>query len=280
MNRLRYIGDRPVGPDHRVYISGAIGINHNGNLGDAVALIDAAVDEGCDAVTFQKRTPELCVSLEQQCTEQDTPWGQMSYLAYRHRVEFNADQYGQIVQHCGQRGIAWLAAPLDIPSVDFLELMNPPAHRIAPAALTDDALLGRLREAGRTVIVSTARASIEQIRHAADVLGRSRLILCHTTNASADELDLTMIDTLRREFPDVVVSHCGHEVGHRATLAAVALGASFLERRITLDRASWGSEQAEALDPVDLQRLIREVRALESTLADRAAPSGQFASVA
>jgi N-acetylneuraminate synthase len=271
LNHLRYIGDRPVGPDHPVYITGEIGINHNGNLGDAIALIDAAVDAGCDAVTFQKRTPELCVPPEQQSIECDTPWGQMSHLAYQHQVEFNEHQYGQIARHCATRGIAWFASPWDRPSVDFLELMNPPAHKIASARLTDDALLFRVRAAGRTVILSTGRSTLQQVRHAVDVLGRSRLILCHSTStypAPAEELNLRMIDTLLREFPDVVIGHSGHEIGRQTTLAAVALGASFVERHITLDRASWGSDQASAVEPVGLQRLVRDIRTVEAALGD------------
>jgi N-acetylneuraminate synthase len=212
MNHLRYIGDRPVGPDHPVFIAGEIGINHNGNLSDAIALIDVAVDAGCDAVKFQKRTPELCVPAEQQSVERDTPWGRMSYLAYRHRVEFNEHQYGQIARHCENRGIAWFASPWDLPSVDFLEMMNPPAHKIASACLTDDAL--------------------------------------------------------RREFPDVVIGYSGHEIGLQTTLAAVALGASFVERHITLDRASWGSDQAASVEPVGLQRLVRDIRTVEAALGD------------
>jgi sialic acid synthase SpsE len=271
MNHLRYIGDRPVGPDHPVYIAGEIGINHNGNLSDAIALIDAAVDAGCDAVKFQKRTPELCVPPEQQSIERDTPWGRMSYLAYRHRVEFNEHQYGQIARHCEKRGIDWFASPWDLPSVDFLEMMNPPAHKIASACLTDDVLLHRIREAGRTVILSTGMSTIEQIRHAVSLLDRSRLILCHTTSsypAPAEELNLRMIGTLRREFPDVVIGYSGHEIGLQTTLAAVALGASFVERHITLDRASWGSDQAASVEPVGLQRLVRDIRTIEAALGD------------
>src|SRR5664279_3272295 len=155
LNRLRFIGDRPVGPDYPVYITGEIGINHNGSLGDALALIDAAVAAGCDAVKFQKRTPEICVPKDQQDVEGDTPWGRMTYLAYRNRVEFGMDEYTAISRHCAARGIAWFASPWDLPSVDFLELADPPAHKIASACLTDDTLLERVRATERTVIVST-----------------------------------------------------------------------------------------------------------------------------
>jgi N-acetylneuraminate synthase len=271
LNRLRYIGDRPVGPDQPVYVTGEIGINHNGSLPDALALIDVAAKAGCDAVKFQKRTPELCVPPEQQGIERDTPWGRMSYLEYRHRVEFSAEQYGAIDKHARFRRLAWFASPWDIPSVDFLELMNPPAYKIASACLTDDALLQRVKDTGRTTILSTGMSTPRQIRHAVDLIGRERLILCHTTSsypAPTEELNLRMIQTLVREYPDVAIGYSGHEIGLQTTLAAVALGACFVERHITLDRASWGSDQAASVEPGGLERLVRDIRIIEQALGD------------
>jgi sialic acid synthase SpsE len=271
LHRLRYIGDRPVGPDHPVYVTAEIGINHNGNLEDALALIDAAAEAGCDAVKFQKRTPEVCVPKDQQAVERDTPWGRMTYLEYRHRVEFDHDQYEAIGRYCATRGMAWFASPWDVPSVDFLELANPPAHKIASACLTDDELLERVRETGRTVILSTGMSTMEQIRRAIDILGRERLILCHTTSsypAPAEELNLRMIHTLMHVFPDVPIGYSGHEIGLQTTLAAVALGACFVERHITLDRANWGSDQAASVEPAGLTRLVRDIRIVEAALGD------------
>src|SRR5581483_6011391 len=119
---------------------------------------------------------------EQQSIERDTPWGRMTYLAYRHRVEFDEEAYAAIDRHCRSRGIAWFASPWDVPSVDFLEMYNPPAHKVASACLTDDELLGRLQDTQRTVVLSTGMSTMEQIRHAVQVLGRERLVLCHTTS--------------------------------------------------------------------------------------------------
>jgi N-acetylneuraminate synthase len=271
LNRLRYIGDRPVGPDHAVYITAEIGINHNGDLDDALALIDVAADAGCDAVKFQKRTPELCVPLEQQSIERDTPWGRMTYLAYRHRVEFGREDYLAIGQHCAARKIDWFASPWDVPSVDFLEEFDPPAHKVASASLTDDALLRRLRDTGRTVILSTGMSTPQEIAHAVSVLGREKLLLTHTTSsypAPAEELNLKMINTLAVEYPDVPIGYSGHEIGLQTSVAAVALGAVFVERHITLDRALWGSDQAASVEPVGLQRLVRDIRTVEQALGD------------
>lgn len=271
LNRLRYIGDRPVGPDHPVYITAEIGINHNGDLSEALALIDAAADAGCDAVKFQKRTPEICVPKDQQSIERDTPWGRMTYLAYRHRVEFGQEEYETIGRYSQQRGIAWFASPWDVPSVDFLELANPPAHKIASASLTDDDLLARVKAAQRTVILSTGMSTPDEIRHAVGVLGRERLILCHTTSsypAPSGELNLRMIHTLMHNYPDIPIGYSGHEIGLQTTVAAVALGACFVERHITLDRANWGSDQAASVEPSGLKRLVRDIRVVESALGD------------
>jgi sialic acid synthase SpsE len=195
----------------------------------------------------------------------------MTYLAYRHRVEFGEDEYEAIGRYCGARGIAWFASPWDKPSVDFLELANPPAHKIASACLTDDELLVRVRDTQRTVILSTGMSTPEQIRHAVDVLGRERLILCHTTSsypASPDELNLRMIHTLMHSYPDVAIGYSGHEIGLQTTVAAVAMGACFVERHITLDRANWGSDQAASVEPGGLKRLVRDIRIVEAALGD------------
>lgn len=271
LNRLRYIGDRPVGPDHPVFVTAEIGINHNGSLEDALAMIDIAAAAGCDAVKFQKRTPEICVPADQQTVERDTPWGRMTYLAYRHRVEFGQDEYEAIGRYCATRGIAWFASPWDVPSVDFLELANPPAHKIASACLTDDGLLRRVAETQRTVILSTGMSTPEQIRHAVGVLGRERLIVCHTTSsypAPPAELNLRMIHTLMHSYPDVPIGYSGHEIGLQTTVAAVAMGACFVERHITLDRAGWGSDQAASVEPGGLERLVRDIRTVEAALGD------------
>ncbi len=265
------IGDRLVGPGHPVYITGEIGINHNGELANAFALIDQAAAAGCDAVKFQKRTPEICTPRDQWDVERDTPWGRMTYLDYRHRVEFGEGQYRAIDAHARQRGIAWFASPWDVESVDFLEQFDVPAHKVASASLTDDELLRRLRATGRTVILSTGMSTPKQIRHAVEVLGSDNIVLLHATStypAKPTELNLRMIHTLAAEFPNVPIGYSGHETGLQTTLAAVALGAVFVERHITLDRAMWGSDQAASVEPPGLQRLVRDVRIISESLGD------------
>ena len=267
----RSLGEKTVGVGHPVYVTGEIGINHNGELDLALALIDVAADAGCDAVKFQKRTPEVCTPRDQWDVERDTPWGRMRYLDYRHRVEFGLDEYAVIDEHARRRGIAWFASPWDVESVDFLEQFDVPAHKVASACLTDDELLQRLRNTGRTVVLSTGMSTTAQIRHAVEVLGSENIVLCHATStypARAAELNLRMINTLQGEFPNVPIGYSGHETGLQTSLAAVAMGAVFVERHITLDRAMWGSDQSASLEPGGLQRLVRDIRVITEAMGD------------
>jgi sialic acid synthase SpsE len=268
---LRAVGSRHIGNGQPVYITGEIGINHNGDLENAFALIDAAVTAGCDAVKFQKRTPEICTPRDQWDIERDTPWGRMTYIDYRHRVEFDEDGYRAIDEYCRKRGIDWFASPWDVPSVEFLEKFDVPVHKVASASLTDDELLRALRATGRTVVLSTGMSTPKQIRHAVEVLGSDNIVLCHATStypAKHEELNLRMINTLQSEYPNVPVGYSGHEVGLQTTLAAVALGAVFVERHITLDRAMWGSDQAASVESQGLERLVRDIRIIETSLGD------------
>lgn len=269
--RLRTFGTRTAGPGQPVYVVGEIGINHNGELGNALALIDAAAEAGCDAVKFQKRTPEICTPRDQWDIERDTPWGRMTYIDYRHRVEFGEDEYRAIDDHCAKRGIDWFASPWDTEAVAFLEKFDVPAHKVASASLTDDELLRALRATGRTVVLSTGMSTPRQIRHAVEVLGSDNILLCHATStypAKAEELNLRVINTLQDAYPNVPIGYSGHETGLQTTLAAVALGATFVERHITLDRAMWGSDQAASVEPGGLARLVRDIRTIETALGD------------
>lgn len=225
------IGGRDIGPGHPVYVIAEIGINHNGDLDIARKLIDVAALAGCDAVKFQKRTPELCVPPEQRNKERETPWGTMTYLEYRHRVEFDHDQYAAIDDYCKSKGIDWFASCWDEPSVDFIDEFEPPCYKVASASLTDDGLLDRLVATGRPIILSTGMSTMDEVRHAASRIPKERLMLTHTTSTypcPPEELNLRMIPTLQEEF-GVPVGYSGHEVGLQTTLAAVTLGA--LHRR-------------------------------------------------
>jgi len=270
MAREVELGGRNVGDRYPAYIIAEIGINHNGDLQNALQLVDAAVHAGADAVKLQKRTPELCVPADQRQQMRDTPWGYISYLDYRRRVEFDEAAYREIDRHCREKGIQWFTSVWDEPSVDFMEAFRPVCYKVPSASLTDHGLLRHLRRAGRPVILSTGMSTLDQIHAAVDVLGLDNLILTHATSTypcEPEELNLRMIPVLRELFP-VPVGYSGHEVGLVPSAVAVALGACVVERHITLDRAMWGSDQAASVEPSGFERLVKYIRVAEQSLGD------------
>jgi N-acetylneuraminate synthase len=265
------LGDKQVGEGQRVLVIGEIGINHNGSVELAKKLIDRAALAGCDAVKFQKRTPEICVPREQRDIERDTPWGRMTYIDYRHRLEFDRGQFEELDRHAKDRGVMWFASCWDEPSVDFMEAFDPPCYKLASASLTDTELLKRVRSTGRPMILSTGMSTSEEIDEAVQTLGKQNLLLAHSTSAypcPLEAINLRMIPTLKGRYPDCPIGYSGHEVGLAPTWAAVALGATFVERHITLDRAMWGSDQAASVEIVGLVRLVQNIRDIEHSLGD------------
>ena len=266
------IGGQLVGNGQPVYIVAEIGINHNGDLDIAKRLIDTAKIAGCNAVKFQKRTPEQCVSPEQRDILRETPWGLITYLEYRHRVEFGMEEYQEIDRYCRERGLTWFVSVWDKESLDFMKAFDSPCYKIPSAALTDHDLLLHARKTGRPLILSTGMSTMEQIRAAVGVLGTENLLITHCTSSypcQPAELNLRVIQTLQQEF-DCPIGYSGHEVGLQTTYAAVVLGACYLERHITLDRAMWGTDQAASVEPGGLMRLIRDIRVIETALGDGA----------
>ena len=270
MSRDIRIGDRLVGDGQPTYIVAEIGINHNGDIELAKRMIDAAVHAGVDAVKFQKRTPELCVPPDQRSHMRETPWGYITYLDYRYKVEFGKEEYTQIDQHCKQKGIPWFASVWDETSVDFIQAYNPMCFKVPSASLTDHGLLQHLRTTARPVILSTGMSTMEQIRTAVDVLGEENLLITHATSTypcEPDELNLRMIQTLRQNF-SCPIGYSGHEVGLIPSVVAAAMGACMVERHITLDRALWGNDQAASVEPGGFERLVKYIRVTEQALGD------------
>jgi len=263
------IRERYVGPGYPCYIVAEIGINHNGSLGIAKALIDAAAAAGCDAVKFQKRTIEVVYSAEELARPRESPFGQTNGDLKR-GLEFNADQYAEIDRYCKSKSIEWFASCWDVGSVDFIEQFRPPCYKIASASLTDDNLLCHHRKTGRPLIASTGMSTLEQIDHAVEVMGRQDLILLQATStypSEVEELNLRVIPRLLERY-DIPVGYSGHEVGLYTTLAAVVLGACIVERHITMGRAMWGSDQAASVEPQGFARLVKDIRAVEASMGD------------
>jgi len=271
MSREIKIGNRMVGEGHPAYIIAEIGINHNGDLAVAKQMIDAAVHAGVDAVKFQKRTPDIATPPEQRNQMRETPWGYITYLEYRYKVEFSEAHYREIDRHCREKGISWLVSVWDQPSVDFMEQFDTPAYKIPSASLTDLGLIGRARATGKPLILSSGMSTMEQIRQGVEIAGEQDLVLMHCTSTypcEPEELNLKMVDTLRREFPNVPIGYSGHEVGLVPSAVAVALGACMVERHLTLDRAMWGSDQAASVEPGGFERLVKYIRVSEAALGD------------
>jgi sialic acid synthase SpsE len=264
------IGNKLVGPGNPCYVIAEIGINHNGDLEIAKQLIQKSAEAGCDAVKFQKRTPELCVPLDQRNVLRETPWGQMTYMDYRYKVEFDENQYQELADFASKFEIHLFASPWDVESVDFLVNMKHPVIKIPSASITDIELLEKIASTGLPVIMSTGMSTVEQIDKAVSVLNKENLLIAHSTSAypcDPSELNLKMIPVLQSRF-QVPVGYSGHETGLQTTVAAVTLGACFVERHVTLDRAMWGSDQSASVEPPGLQRLVRDIRTVESALGD------------
>lgn len=271
MKRQVDFGGRLVGDGQPTYIIAEVGINHNGDLEIAKQIIDAAVHAGADAVKFQKRTPDLSTPPAQQSQMRETPWGYITYLEYRHRVEFDREQYREIDAHCRQKGIRWMVSVWDERAVDFMEQFETPAYKVPSASLTDHGLLKHVRSTGKPMIVSTGMSTMRQIQKAVHTVGEENLVIMHCTSTypcEPQELNLNMVQTLRKEFPRNPIGYSGHEVGLVPSAVAVALGASLVERHLTLDRAMWGSDQAASVEPGGFERLVKYIRVTELSLGD------------
>ena len=270
MTKTIAIGTNKIGDGQPVYVIAEIGLNHNGSVDIAKQLIDVAVEAGAQAVKFQKRTPDISTPEHMKSTPRETPWGTMTYLEYRYRVEFEQEQYSEIDRYCKSVGVDWFASPWDEPSVDFLESMNVVAYKIASASVTDLGMLSKIKDTGKPVILSTGMSTIEQIDKAVETLGTDNLSLMHATSTyplPPEEANIRMITTLKERY-GVPVGYSGHETGLQISIAAVALGAVSVERHITMDRAMWGSDHGASLEPKGFVSLGRDRRILEQAMGD------------
>ncbi len=271
MSNIR-IDEKYIGDGHPVFIIGEIGLNHNGDMKLAKKLIDVAVESGCDAVKFQKRDPELCVPMEQRNVMRDTPWGYITYMDYRYKVEFTQEQYEEIDNYCKKKNIMWTASCWDVNSVKFISEFKVPFHKIASASITNSDILELLAKDNTPVICSTGMSTMEEIDSAVNIFINHDIefALLHCTSTypcPLSDINLKMIKTLEDRF-DVPIGYSGHEAGLVPTWAAVALGAKIIERHITLDRSMWGSDQAASVEPGGLKRLVEGIRDIENAFGD------------
>jgi len=253
------------------YIIAEIGINHNGSIDVAKKLIDIASVSGCDVVKFQKRNPDICVPEHQKNVIRETPWGTMTYLQYKHRVEFGKEEYDEIDNYCKQKRISWSASPWDLDSLHFLNQYDIPFIKIPSAMLTNDELLNASVETGKKIILSVGMSTEEEIDHAVEIIKYSKdfaILHCNSTYpAPIEELNLSAIKTLKEKYR-CDVGYSGHEFRLGTTVAAVYLGASIIERHITLDRTMWGTDHMSSVEPHGLIKLVKGIRELEQAYGD------------
>ena len=259
----------------KVYIIAEIGINHNGCLKTAKRLIDIAAASGCDAVKFQKRNPDACVPKHQKNVVRDTPWGEMTYLEYKHKVEFGQEEYDVIDSYCKQQNIAWSASPWDLDSLKFLEQYDIPFIKIPSAMITNKKLIKAAGATGKKIIISTGMSTPKEIDWAVRELEvycnykDIAILHCNSTYpAPIDELNLSCIQTLKEKYDEMVIGYSGHEFRLGTSVAAVYLGATIIERHVTLDRTMWGSDHMSSVEPQGLFKLVSGIRELEQAYGD------------
>ncbi len=255
--------------NRHTYIIAEIGINHNGDLELAKKLIEWAALCGCDAVKFQKRTIDKVYTQEYLNGYRESPWG-TTQRAQKEGLEFGKAEYDEINAYCKEKGIDWFASAWDIDSQTFLQQYNMPYNKVASAMLTNMDMLEIIAKERKKTFIATGMSTLEEIDAAVEVFKRHdcpyEIMHCNSTYPMKNEdANLLMIPRLRERY-GVDIGYSGHETGRIVSLAAVALGATSLERHITLDRTMYGSDQAASLEVDDLQRLVKDIRAIEKAL--------------
>jgi N-acetylneuraminate synthase len=267
------IGERIVGDNQPVYMIAEIGLNHNGDLQIAKQLIDAIFATNWNCAKFQKRTPEICVPEPQRNVMRDTPWGKMTYLEYRYKVEFEKEHYDYIDRYCREKPISWTASVWDLKSLEFIMGYDVPFIKIPSAKLTEhECLLGASRS-GKPVILSTGMSTVEEIDAAVEILEKNaggNYVLMHTNSAypaPCEELNLRVISFLKDRYK-CVVGYSGHEDDLEPSVIAVSLGASIIERHVTLSHSMWGSDHFASLEVHGMDILIKRIKNINVILGD------------
>ncbi len=250
-----------------------IGINHNGDLNIAKQLINMAKECGVDIVKFQKRTPEKCTPEKMKnVMKSNTPWGDITYLEYRHKVEFWEKEYDEIDRYCKKLGVEWMASAWDINSQEFLQKYKLKYNKVASPMLSNIEFLELVAKESKHTFISTGMSSLEEIDKAVEVFKRKNcsfeLMHCNSSYPMPhEEANLKCIPMLRDRY-QCDVGYSGHEPGLQVSLAAVVFGITSLERHITLDRSMWGSDHASSVEKHGLERLIRDAKIIQQALGD------------
>jgi len=255
-----------------VFFTAEIGINHNGDLEIAKKLIDVAVETGCDAVKFQKRTVEKVYSKEVLDTARESQWGKTT-REQKLGLEFGKDEYDIIDQYCKEKNIEWYASSWDIDSQLFLQNYDLKHNKVASAMLTNHKLLEVIAKEKKPTFISTGMSTMDEIRDTIRIFKKHDcpFSLLHSNSSypmKEEEANLNCITTLQKEFK-CDVGYSGHEVaGYLICVCAGVLGVTSIERHITIDRSMYGSDQAASLEPIGLKRVVKDIKRIESVLGD------------
>ena len=254
------------------FIIAEIGINHNGDLETAKRLIDVAIQAGCDAVKFQKRDPDVCVPENMKNVLRDTPWGEITYLEYKKRIEFGKNEFDEIDTYCRLKGIKWSASAWDLNSLNFLDNYELGFHKVASALATYETFLEEVASRNVLTYASVGMCNWAQIDRLVEIFNFKKcpLVLLHTIStypANESDLNLRMITTLRERY-GLPVGYSGHESSVSPSIVAGVLGAVAIERHITLDRSMWGTDHSASLEPAGLKQLVGSIRKIDLVLGD------------
>lgn len=267
------IGNKSIGPQHPVFVIAEAGVNHNGDLQMARALIDVAVEAGADAVKFQTFNADLLATSDAPKAEYQlqTTGDDESQLEMLRRLELSADTHRELQLHCHERGIIFLSTPFDESAADLLDELGVPAFKISSGDLTNSPLLEHVAQKGKPVIISTGMSELSEVIEAVSILnaaGCDNPVLLHCVSnypANPADVNLRAMQTMRAAF-DVPVGFSDHTTGTDVSLAAVALGACVIEKHFTLDRTLPGPDHRASLEPAELRELVQSIRRVEMAL--------------
>jgi len=255
---------------NEVYMIGEIGINHNGDIKLAKKLIDAVNACNWDCAKFQKRNPDVCVPEAQKSVMRDTPWGRMTYLNYKYKVEFELKEYDEINRYCAEKPVDWTASVWDLDSLKFIQNYEVPFIKIPSALLTDERLLVETAITKIPLMISTGMSTLEEIDDAVNAIlkvGVNPIIMhCNSSYpAKHDELNLSFIPVLKDRY-GCQIGYSGHEEDLEPSVVAVALGATVIERHITLDHTMWGTDHKSSLEVMAMDMLKKRIAVVKKTL--------------
>ena len=256
-----------------LYLIGEIGINHNGDMQLAKKMVDAVFACGWNCAKFQKRNPDLCVPEKQKQVQRDTPWGKMSYIDYKYKIEFEKEQYDYLDRYCREKPLDWTVSVWDLDSLSFALNYDLPFIKIPSAHLTNMELLEESSKSGQSIVLSTGMSTLEEIDSAVNILEKnpSDYVLMHCNSSypsKHEDLNLRAIQLLKERY-NCVVGYSGHEYDLEPTVLALSMGATIIERHITIDHNMWGTDQASSLEVHAMDLLRKRLSSIETILGKK-----------